>query len=85
MAVAQLQAGITKESLGKTWEGLTEENRALVAKFVAFLEEEEANEEDRGFLADPDISESIRDAHERLERGDLSTHRRLDEVRRDYV
>ena len=81
--MAVTAVAMTAERVLDAFENLSPESRIALAKFIAFLEQQEAEEDERLIMADPELAESIRDLNERCDRGESDNFTRLEDLPRD--
>lgn len=74
---------VTEESpasLVELWEHLSPENRTLVAKFLAFVEQLEAEREEQLLMSDPEVAASIQEVNEKCDQGQIEEFKTLGEA-----
>ena len=68
------------ESLVELWEHLSPENRALVAKFLAFVEQLEAESEEELLMSDPALAASIHEVNDKCDQRQIEEFKSLGEA-----
>ena len=68
------------EALVELWEHLSPENRTLVAKFLAFVEQLEAEAEEQLLMSDPGIGASIREVNAKCDERRIEEFKSLGEA-----
>ena len=76
---------LTGESVVEAVEDLSPESRIALAKFIAFLRQQEAEEEERLIMSDPELAAPIRKANEKLRQGKFEEFETLREAFPDDV